>query len=383
MLEHPREAPLGAVSPDGKWLLTSSSGGLVHRWDATTGLVAGPPQRCGDFCSGIAFSPDSSRYLASSQDGTVRVWATVPRPRSRPYQHNAGRGDIRAFALDDGSGFQVFSPDGRRRVEWTRNGSARSVPGPGLPPRPLPHPRPIEAASFCDDGSRLVVAGGGFVRAWDADGITPAGPEFAASPLRPQRAPGRPGLPHPLRLSRDGTRIVTWDDAQTFSVWDLTSGRRVFGPSRHPEPGPIIFGEPALAGRVQSIALSPDGRRLAVGIISSGTLTVWDVENGGIVHHNKRFRGSVWHMRYSDDGRRILVFTTDGLARVYDASTGDLLGPGVSQPERWNLAAASPDVRRLAVVDLSTKTIRVLDMDRGEQLLDIPCDIGKEPPKAV
>ena len=45
-LLHPRQANLGAVSPDGKWLLTCSSGGLVTLWNVATGLRAGPPQRC-------------------------------------------------------------------------------------------------------------------------------------------------------------------------------------------------------------------------------------------------------------------------------------------------------------------------------------------------
>ena len=94
-LAHPREANLGAVSPDGKWLLTCSSGGLVSLWDAATGLRAGPPQRCGDFCSAVVFTADSSRYLAASQDGTVRVWATGPRtPPSHPYRYDCGRANL-------------------------------------------------------------------------------------------------------------------------------------------------------------------------------------------------------------------------------------------------------------------------------------------------
>ena len=94
-LSHPREANLGAVSPDGKWLLTCSSGGLVSLWDSATGLRAGPPQRCGDFCSAVVFTADSSRYLAASQDGTVRVWTTGPRtPPSHPYRYDCGRANL-------------------------------------------------------------------------------------------------------------------------------------------------------------------------------------------------------------------------------------------------------------------------------------------------
>jgi WD40 repeat protein len=48
-LNHPRNANIGGVSPDGKWLITASSGGPVHVWDAATGRPAGPVLRCGDF----------------------------------------------------------------------------------------------------------------------------------------------------------------------------------------------------------------------------------------------------------------------------------------------------------------------------------------------
>jgi WD40 repeat protein len=82
IFNHPRNCNIGGVSPDGKWLITSSSGGLVHVWSAADGKPAGPVLRCGDFCSIVTFSPDSSRYLASSQDGTVRVWA-LPRRHDR------------------------------------------------------------------------------------------------------------------------------------------------------------------------------------------------------------------------------------------------------------------------------------------------------------
>ena len=80
-LAHPREANLGAVSPDGKWLLTCSSGGLVTLWDAATGLRAGPPQRCGDFCSAVVFSRGQ-----------------LPVPGGQPGWHRAGLGDRAAHA---------------------------------------------------------------------------------------------------------------------------------------------------------------------------------------------------------------------------------------------------------------------------------------------
>ena len=106
----PRNGNLGAVSPDGKWLLTSSSGGLVHLWEAATGQPAGAPQRCGDFCSAVAFSSDGSLYLAASQDGTVRVWATGPRrPRTGPYRPESGRANGLSL-VDNSDKPRIYTP---------------------------------------------------------------------------------------------------------------------------------------------------------------------------------------------------------------------------------------------------------------------------------
>ena len=153
--------------------------------------------------------------------------------------------------------------------------------------------------------------------------------------------------------------------------------------ARHPDPGPQIFLGPPRNGWVHAAALSSDGRRLAIVINSSGTLTVWDVEAGSIVHHNKRFRGAIEHVRFSDDGRRIPVFTTDGLARLFDAATGNPLGPGINLGRNLVGGDSSPDAGRLAVIDQSTRSVRVIDLVRGERLLDIPCEVDGKVPNRV
>jgi len=84
-------------------------------------------------------------------------------------------------------------------------------------------------------------------------------------------------------------------------------------------------------------------------------------------------------LQFSDDGLRILLFSSDGLARMYDAGTGIPLGPAVSQPG-WHLAVgASSDGRRLAVFDDTNNVFRVFDVERGERLLAIPYGDRKEP----
>jgi WD40 repeat protein len=175
----------------------------------------------------------------------------------------------------------------------------------------------------------------------------------------------------PFHMSRDGTRLVTWDAVKDLSVWDVVAGRRVFGPARHPNPGPIIFQGPQFDGWVRGAALSPDGRRLAVGIESSVTLTVWDVDTGRIMHHQRRFRGYLASLVFSSDGRRVLVSSSDNTARVYDTETGAPVGPLVRQPGNARGTDVDPGGRRLAVYDAPADAVRVWDAERGERLLTL------------
>ena len=88
-------------------------------------------------------------------------------------------------------------------------------------------------------------------------------------------------------------------------------------------------------------------------------------------------------MRFSDDGRRIPIVTSDGLARLFDGATGNPLGPGINLDRNWGRGDSSPDAGRLAVIDRSAKAIRVIDLVRGERLLDIPCEIDGKLPNRV
>jgi WD40 repeat protein/serine/threonine protein kinase len=372
-LMHPRNANNGTVSPDGKWLLTASTGGLATLWDASNGQSIGDSIRCGDHTSALAFSPDSSRYLVASQDGTVRVWSTVPPARDiHPWLRDCGRANRWKETLP--SSWRVYSPDAKRVVEWAKDQTKASVVSNHQPPRFIEHSEPIDSIFFCDDGSHIVVAGADSVSAWKAETVERAGPVIRTNKVSVARDAGRL---RPNHLSRDGTRLLAWDDERSLSVWELTTGRRLFGPAGQPDPGPVLFGEPGLAGHVSAAVLSPDGLQIAVAINTSGTLTVWDVETGKVLHHNRRYRGFVAGLEFSGDGHRILLYSTDTIVRTIDAATGNPLGPAVRQTTGiggLSPVGVSPDGGKMVIHDQVPQALRVIDVDRGERLLTLPID---------
>ena len=141
-------------------------------------------------------------------------------------------------------------------------------------------------------------------------------------------------------------------------------------------------GNRGLAGHVSSAVLSPDGLQIAVAIDTSGTLTVWDVETGKVLHHNRRYRGFVGGLEFSGDGHRILLYSTDTIVRTYDAATGNPLGPPVRQTTAisgLSPVGVSPDGGKMVMHDQIPHALRVIDVDRGERLLTLPIDKEKVP----
>jgi WD40 repeat protein len=385
VLSHPRQANIGTVSPDGKYLMTASSGGLIHLRVAATGELVWPPQKCADFVSALAVSPDGQRCLAASQDGTVRVWAVAPRRLDvRPYQPDGRANNLTLPA--PGGRWRSYSPDGQQVVEYGSRGPAAFGPtAPGAATRSVSHPEPVEVVLFSDDGSRFVVFGREVTRVWDARAGEPAGPAVRVTTEGKGIGVDRLG-----RLSRDGSRVAVWDDERTVSVWDLVTGRRVFGPTRLSDPGPRIFGGRESHGHITGLVLSADGHRLAAATDSSGALTVWEVDAGRLVHHTpKRFQGYAQGFAFSADGQRILFWASDNnSARAYRTETGEPVGPAISPPlskQRYvrvhpNECAISANGRWLAFFDSGLGVVRLYDAQWGDNLLQAPLPAGLIPP---
>jgi WD40 repeat protein len=385
VLSHPRQANIGTASPDGNYLMTASSGGLIHLRAAATGDLVWAPQRCADFASAVAVSTDGKRCLAASQDGTVRVWAVTPqRVEVRPYQPD-GRANHLTLRTQNGR-TRAYSPDGTRVIEYGGPGQAEFGPAaPGATTRPVSHPEPVEAVLFSADGSRFVVFGREVTRVWDARSGEPAGP-----PVRVTTTGKGIGVDRLGRLDSDGSRVAVWDDERTVSVWDLIAGHRVFGPTRIEEPGPRIFGPPESYGYITGLILSADGQWLAAATDSSGALTVWEVDTSRLVHHTvKRFQGFAQGFAFSTDGQRILFWASDNnSARVYRTRTGEPIGPAINPPlskDRYvrvhpNECAISADGRWLAFFDSGQDVIRLYDAQWADKLLQVPVPTGLIPP---
>lgn len=158
-LSHTWHVTALAFSPDSSRILTGSIDGIARIWDASTGHLlcnlshqaSGKTYSPDDFKSlqlnSVIFSPDSSKILTGSFDGTARIWDAS----SSKELHRLHQGGMIFYA--------TFSPDGSK-VLTEADGDIRiwdALTGEEIHRLPKPLNRRIVAVRFSPDGSKVFI----------------------------------------------------------------------------------------------------------------------------------------------------------------------------------------------------------------------------------
>ncbi len=114
---------------------------------------------------------------------------------------------------------------------------------------------------------------------------------------------------------------------------------------------------------VYSIAISPDGSRVASGS-SDSTIKIWDVDNGSLIHTLKGHDESVICVAYSPDGLQIISGSDDRTIKIWDTVNGAVLNTLSGHTDLVRTVAFSPDGLRI-VSGSRDKTIKIWDVVDG------------------
>jgi WD40 repeat protein len=152
-----------ALSPDGKWISTSTWKGVgVKIWDASTGTyVCDLPEELSS--AKVGFSPDS-RWLATSHEDAYQIW-------------EVGKWNLIQRIPRDQAGMLgpiVFSPDGRMVALALSNSTLKLLDTASwqeIATLVPPDSEVFEALCFSPDGGRLAVSARGVLQIWDLKGI--------------------------------------------------------------------------------------------------------------------------------------------------------------------------------------------------------------------
>jgi cytochrome c len=233
----------------------------------------------------VAFLPDG-RMVTGGQDGRVALWrATVAEPEAMIAIHD---GPVTALAVaPDGGAVASSAWDGTARL--TRVDGAGSTVLAG-------HEGNVNAVAFRGDGGIVTAGYDHSLRFWGADGA----------------AAGVQVLPTQLNA-------LAVDGAGTLWVAGADGVLRAFDAAGAP-----VAELPLGAAPLLSLAVSPDGTRLATGSIA-GRLAVVDTTARAVVFDVAASGAPIWSVVFDAAGESVLAGTADNVVRAWDAVTGAAL----------------------------------------------------------
>lgn len=316
-----------AVSADGTLLAATGLDGITTLWRRATFFLPHP-----DGLFDVAYSPAGDRLATAGMDGTVRVWDTATNTLTDTIAHD---GETRSVAYAPDGTLASTSLDGTIRLHH---------PGGGRPTE-LTIADGLEAhdAAFSPDGNLLAVTA---TDPSEADSRWQIYVWETGRPVFRGLIDVGTAFPTALAFTPDGSRLL----APTYTSVDLSgqapahSELRSWHTTDLSEVDTVALGEQ----QVVSLAVSPDGRTLAV----AGTDR--EVELRGLADYQPirtiaRHPSTVRQAVFSPDGQTLATITTDDyLVRLWDVATGEPVATLAGHGDTPNGIAYSPDGRTLA-----------------------------------
>jgi WD40 repeat protein/serine/threonine protein kinase len=272
--------------------------------------------------STVAFTPDGRTIATAGFDGRIKFWDF---PTMRPLSEISMPGE-RFVSLSFRSDGQLLAATTEtfKAYLWQLNTRQLLTNLTGQ----------WNYAEFAPSGSALALCGG---RVWgDREGPLRVWDSALKQDLR-----GWPEAGSRVAWAPDGKRLFSGPVKNGISYFDLQTGS---GTRVHDA-----------AGRVLSIACSPNGKVLAASIVGSlkpaFDILLWNIEGGKLITELHGHVGNVWKICFSPDGRLLASASSDQSIRIWETETGGLSSVlrGHSD-EVWSVAFA-PDGRSLASVD--------------------------------
>ncbi len=389
-----------AFSPDGQRLafITDQT---VTVWDLAQSKAVLELAGHTDLVYSVAWSPNGRRLLTAGEDQTARIWDAAD---GRLLQTLRG-GHTQAVTA------AVFSPDGVRAATSAQDGVTvvwDATTGQKLLQMTVDAKR-VWDVTWSPDGKRLATANeSGVVQMWD----TATGQATFA--LR-----GHDGRVVSVAWSADGQHLLSGSKDSTAYIWKATSGTEAFAledpsgstsgvdwtPDGHRiltvggtwlemgvmdgvvrdwdvETGKQLRALEPVYDFLLQVAFSPDGQyfltRQELGTPDKDFVLVWDYAQGKIVNAipvvSRENGGFVRDAAWAPDGKRIAAVTNTGLAKVYDAFTGQELVSFTGHPTGKFIVDViwSPDGKWIGTAGFADDPwVRIWDAQTGQERLKL------------
>lgn len=298
----------------------------------------------------LLFSPDGQHLLASSWNGSFKVWQ-LGAGKEIPYNSRGSR--------------HRFAPDGRRLAFVADDNKLLVISqvDTGTPLLLLPgHGNAVADIAFSPDGQRLTSVSGedGLIKVWPAD----TGRDSLT-------LHGHASTISHVRFSPDGQRLASASHDATVKIWDARTGKDLA----------TLYGHTAA---VRHLAFSSSGRLLATAS-DDRSVKVWQVDTGKELQTLRGHKASVSSVAFGPDDRLLVSGSSDGTAKLWQvktyqpvhtipAGTAVFGGPAVAvfSPDGRLLASSISEHRPDDAPRWDTGGVRLWHVDTGKEAATLP-----------
>jgi WD40 repeat protein len=336
-----------AFSGDGAALYTGSKES-VRVWNVASAVRAqmpleeaeGPGEGPGRRTHSIAFSPDGRTIAAAFGISPLTLWDVATR---RPLEGVPQ--DVLADTV-------AFSPDGRTLAYNSSGGEVKLWDRVSSEEVTL-EANGVNSLSYSPD-SRLLITGrgDGTVALWDVS--------VRSNPKKLREVSASQSFAEAIAFSPDGKSVVACFKDGTVKMWDAGLGSE----QTLAQAGTASDLPPAT-----TLAFSPDGRLLAVGLskdydqmderayFGGGLVRLWRIKDEGgrrvleELPPLKGHRGDITSLAFSPSGQTLYSSSDDGASKLWDTISFREVISVLDETAQTTAAAFSPDGRILASGD--------------------------------
>jgi WD40 repeat protein/serine/threonine protein kinase len=356
---HRDEVELAAFSPDETRIVSASRDGTVAVWEAESGKMLAVMRGVHDSVTSVSFSAHGKRVASGFSDHTIQIWDSATGRQVATLKGHAGSVTAVAFSPDDRCLVSGSSDETVRLWDATSGHLVATIGS---------ETGAVLSVAFSPEGERVVFGTEGRVaHLWEGQGCSESEATWGTSSFA--TLTGHKGPVISVAFNPDGTRILTADGG-TVRVWDTRSfsGVRVIRDTK---------------GAVRSVRFSPNGRMVASAELN-GDAKLWDAASGKTVLTLKEVAGRgptapvlPTAIVFSPDSASLAVGSSGGRVRILDPISGSPLRElKVVESEKSAQSLTyrqsltwSPDGKRLAAC--WDKTVRVWDTDSWTSVTEI------------